>query len=165
MSWCTCYMVRGGVLVIHQGGATLFAAMWGRGQREKNVSCSTLIPLSVIFLASHKQIVNSPVRLGDFPATTTPTYFLTARSFESLFSHTETLVSWSVSLPHCSSQLMCIRKWDHPCVSQLMPHHVSPPPGCLSLPLLPRWMTVSLTSWLSDFHANDFLAVLVVLCF
>ena len=33
---------------------------------------------------------------------------------------------------------------------------------CLGAPF---WVTISLTPWLLDFHANDFLAVLVVLCF
>ena len=42
LSWCTCYIVRGGAIGIHQGGAThivvLWCCMWGRGPRGNNVT-------------------------------------------------------------------------------------------------------------------------------
>ena len=55
--------------------------------------------------------------------------------------------------------------WD--CLCSPLPWHAVCPlcHSCLSLPLLPVWMYVSLTLWLLDFHANDFLAILCVFCF
>ena len=62
----------------------------------------------------------------------------------------EPLVAWSISLPSCSSQFICIQMWDLP-VHSLAASPLCP--GCLYPPLLPVWMNVSsLTSWLLDFH-------------
>ena len=50
LSHCTCYVVRGGALGVHQGGATYVSAlwhcMWERGPRGS--ACSALCQFSVI---------------------------------------------------------------------------------------------------------------------
>ena len=84
--------------------------MWGRGQRGNNVTCWVLIQLSVTSPTAHKQIgpfwcwfpggwacvhsrapwfspVNSPVRLGVYPAPETPTDFYSQRFWGSSFPH------------------------------------------------------------------------------
>ena len=47
LSWRTCYVVRGGALGTHQGGATHITALWccmqGRGPKGNNEACSTLL--------------------------------------------------------------------------------------------------------------------------
>ena len=74
----------------------------------------------------------------------------------------EPWVTWSVSLPSCSSWFICMKMWDHPlhqpppCPPWSSSSHlaVSPlHPSCPSHPVLLVQMNVSsLTPWLSDFH-------------
>ena len=67
------------------------------------------------------------------------------------FPTLELWVVWSVLFPRCSSRFICMRMWD--CrVRQLPPCRKSSLPSCPSPPLLPVWMNVSLTPWLSDFY-------------
>ena len=57
-SRCTCYVVRGGALGVHQGGATC-TVLWGcvgEGLRGNSATCLALCQLSVTFPATHKQI-------------------------------------------------------------------------------------------------------------
>ena len=93
------------------------------------------------------------------------------RSFQSealrlYFPVLEPWVAWSILLPSCSSQFICMQMWE-PLLHQ-------PPPclpwssrcclasstlslGCPSPPLLLVWMNVfSLTPWLLDFHTVRF---------
>ena len=108
LSWQACYLVRGGALGIHQGGATplavLWCCMWGRGQRGNNATCLALGWPSVTSPTTHKQIgpfwcwfpgehvcvcsralwvspMSSPVRLRVFPTTETPTGFYCQKSW------------------------------------------------------------------------------------
>ena len=104
------------------------------------------------------------MRLGVSSAVaSTPTGVFSQR-FEVLFPHTEALgceVCHPVhQLLHCSQLQLCppcstIRS---PCwVHQLPPRRESSPPSCLSLPLLPVWVSVSsLSPWFSDFHTVRF---------
>ena len=72
------------------------------------------------------------------------------------FPALEPWVVWSVLLPSCSSQFICMQTWDHP-LFQPLPCHKSSLPRCPSLPLLPVWVSVSsLSPWLSDFHTVRF---------
>ena len=57
---------------------------------------------------------------GSSPVTTTPTGFLQSEVLRLYFSTLEPWVSGSVSLPSCSSQLICVPMWDHP-VNQPVP--------------------------------------------
>ena len=54
------YVVRGGVLGVHQGRANqvsaLWCCMWERGLRGNNASCSPLCRISVTSPATHKQM-------------------------------------------------------------------------------------------------------------
>ena len=109
-----------------------------------------------------------------FPTATTPTDFLKPGNLCLLFPTLEPCVQWCVLLLCCSFWLICTRRWDHllglsipaspTCILQLpCPASSPPPPPVSACPTI--WMNVSLTPWLLDFHANVFLAVLVVLCF
>ena len=104
-------VVRGGALVIHQGGSThvaaLWCCMWGRGPRGNNAACSNFCQFSVTSPATHNQIgpfwcwfpgewvcvrsrtlwvspTNSSVRLEGSPAAATPTEVCSQR-FEASF--------------------------------------------------------------------------------
>ena len=83
----------------------------------------------------------------------------------------EPWVAWTVSLPSCSSQFICMQGWEYllcqqppcpvckppPCLPWSSSHifQESSPPGFPSPPLLPIWMNVSsLTPSLSDFHTG-----------
>ena len=79
------------------------------------------------------------------------------------FSVLEPWVGHFVSLPSCSSWLICMRKWDipvhqlTPCpplsISHALPCVLSTLASCLQ-PLLPVWMKVSLIPWLLDLFLN-----------
>ena len=56
-------------------------------------------------------------------------------------------------------------QWTLPCPCGLLPCCASSQLGCLSLPPSLVWVNVSLTPWLSEFHAVWFLALLVVYWF
>ena len=96
---------------------------------------------------------DSPVRLGVSTATATPL----PRCFQSevlrlYFPTLEPWVVWSVLLPSCSSQFICMQTWDHP-LFQPLPCHKSSLPRCPSLPLPLVWMNVSsLNPWLFGFY-------------
>ena len=88
--------------------------------------------------------------------------FFQSEALRLYFPALEPWVDWSVSLLSCSSWFICIQMWIcllhqlPPCPPRSFWHClVESPlyPGCLSLPLLPVWVSVSsLTPWLSDFH-------------
>ena len=124
LSWCTFYIVR--ALGIHQGGATLFAALWlclwGRSQRGSNAACS---------LCSSPTFRWTLLWDWEFLSTSQPLVaYFTTRGFESFISR------WtSPSSPARSTTLRWVNLAAH------------------LFPLLPVWMNVSLTPWLSDFHA------------
>ena len=141
--------------------------MWGRGQKGNNATCLALALLSVTSLSSCKWIVpfqlliSGLVGLCMFQDPISPSnrlsceiWFLMlphsplfySQRFWGLFPALEPWVAWSVSLPSCSSLLVCTRMWD-------IPVHQPPPCALSSLPLLPVCVNVSfLTPWLSDFH-------------
>ena len=142
LSRCTCFIVRGRALGIHQGVASqvdvLWHCMWGRGQTGNNATYLALGQLSVTSPGTHKQIgpfwcrflcgcvcvhsrtlwvspVNSPVRLGVSLATANPTCFYTQRFGSFLFP------CWNPGF--CG--LSCTQMWDHP-ACQLLPCPPSP---------------------------------------
>ena len=83
-----------------------------------------------------------------------PHRYFQSEALRLYFPILEPLVAWSISLPSCSSQFICIQMWDLP-VHKPLPGWVLQffLPSCLSLPLLLVWMNVSsLTPWLLDFH-------------
>ena len=98
---------------------------------------------------------DSPVRLGVSPTSTTPTGYYSQRVWGFTFP------CWNPGL-HGLSQSPFVP----PCLSthecgtaQNTSHHLGPLHTCCpSLPLLPVWMNVSLTLWLSDFHTFRFSA-------
>ena len=151
--------------------------MWRRGPRGNSATC----------LATHKQIgpfwcwfpgrwfcvhsralwvspLNSPVRMGVSPTASTPHRFFQSEVLMLYFPTLDPWVVQSVSVPCCSSWVICTWMWDHlvrqtlPCpVCQPLPWCKSSLPSYLPLPLLPGWMNVSfLISWLSDFHTVQF---------
>ena len=167
-----------------QPRSLLWHCMWGRGEKGNNVACLALAQLSVTSFASHKWIVLFQVLIprwvglcmlwkpvgpssrlsyetGSFSCNCNPHRLLQPEFLRPEFPTLEPCVARSVSLPSCSSQLICMLMWDH-LVHQLMglpPWSVSCRlvacphcPGFLSLLLLLVWMNVSLTPWLSDFH-------------
>ena len=173
----TYYIVRGGAIGTHQGGATqlavLWCSLWGRGPRGNSATCP-LCWLSVTFPTTHSQIgpfwCGFPVgRLvyvlgpcGSLQRTLLwgwefllllpqPPQVFSTRGLRLYLSELEPWVSRSVSLPSCSSRFTCMQMWDR---------WVLNPPPCRresSPPLLPVWMNVSsLTPWLSDFHTVRF---------
>ena len=74
--------------------------------------------------------MNSPVGLGDSPATITPTGFYSQRFLRLSFPWLEPWLARSVLLRSCSSQFICMQIWDYPVLQ--------PPPFCASsLPQLP----------------------------
>ena len=176
LSRCTCYVVRGGTLGIHQGRAThitvLWCCMWGRGPRGNNAACSALTLLSVTSSTTHKWVasfwywllggwacgcsripwalpMNSPVRLAVYPTATISTVFYSQRFWRFL---SQPWVARSALLPSCFSWLST-RKHGTARSSSCHLAACLLHPGCLSLPLLPVWMNASyLTRWLSDFH-------------
>ena len=95
-----------------------------------------------------------------------PHRFLQPEVMRLSFPALEPWVAWSVSLPSCSSQLVCTKMWDirvqqpPPRLPQSITHSLAAcphRPGCPSLPLLLVWVNVSsLTPWLSDFHTIGF---------
>ena len=167
----------------------------GEGLKENNCIGSAVFQLSVMFPTSHKQIgpfwcwlqggwfcvcsrtlwvspTNSPVRLG--VSQLQPLKVFTARVFNALFPHAETLGSMVYLVPH-----FFLLVYSHVNVGLPGPPAAPSPicssshclatdplcPSCQFPPLLPVCVRVSLTLRLLDFHENDFLAVLVVLCF
>ena len=157
-------------------------AVCGEGSKRKQchfLTWSTLSPLSVTSLPSYTGIFPFQVlipQVGElvyvlrrscgplqwtllwdwkFLPLPQPPQIFTARGFEALFPCTGTLccVAQSVTLPSCSSCLICSGRGDIPSTS----HHLATCPlcpGCSSLPVFPVWMNVSsLTPWLLDFHA------------
>ena len=156
LSRCTCFIVRGRALGIHQGVASqvdvLWHCMWGRGQTGNNATYLALGQLSVTSPGTHKQIgpfwcrflcgcvcvhsrtlwvspVNSPVRLGVSLATANPTCFYTQRFGSFLFPCWNTRLH-SVSLHSCSSQFVHMQTWDHP-LCLLPPCSPNPPAAAL----------------------------------
>ena len=93
-----------------------------------------------------------------------PHRFFQSEVLRLYFPALELWVSWSISLPNCSSWFICTRMWDQPVhnllphwVRQLLPCHQFPLPCCPSPTLLLVWMNVSsLTPWLPDFHTVHF---------
>ena len=94
-----------------------------------------------------------------------PPQIFTARGFEALFPHTGTLgctfclapqffllvyLYANVGLP--SSPAATLPTWSSSCCLATHPLH----PSCQYPPLLPVWMSVSLTPWLLDFHTGRF---------
>ena len=71
------------------------------------------------------------------------------------FPTLEPWVAWSVLLPSCSSQFICMQIWDHRSSSRHLAV-ISLHLRCPSPPLLPVRMNVSLTPWLLDFHTVQF---------
>ena len=111
---------------------------------------------------------------GSFSCCLNPYRFFQLEVLRLYFLTLEPWVVWSVSLPSCSSWVICTQMWDHP-FHHLPPHPISQPPpflsqsssynldtsplcpSCPSLPLVLVWMNVSsLTPWLSDFHSVQF---------
>ena len=104
-----------------------------------------------------------------------PPEIFTARGFEAIFPMLDPWVVWSVSLPICSSWFICMWMWD--ClVRQLPPCPPGPParclamyplcPGCLSLPLLSVWISVSsFNSFVARLHTVQFSGSSVLLFF
>ena len=136
---------------------------------------SGLCPFRCLFTCGWVCVVLGPCGLsngllcetGNFPCLCNPHRFFTARGFESLVSHTETL-GFAVCLTPLLFLLayLCANVGGHHLLGPLLCLATCPLcPSCLSLPLLLVLMNVSLTLWLLEFHANDFLAVLAVLCF
>ena len=90
--------------------------------------------------------MNSPVRLGVSPTTSTPNRCFQSEVLMLYFPVLEPWAAWSVSLPSCSSWFIHTQMWDPPVhkppprlVCQLPPCHRSSPPGCPSPPLLLVW--------------------------
>ena len=100
--------------------------------------------------------MNSPMRLGVSPATSTPTGFFSQRFWGFISPH------WNSGLHDLSRSTVPPSLSEHKCGTACP----SPPaatflrvlcPGCTSLPLLLVWMNVSsLTLWLSDIHTFQF---------
>ena len=154
LSWCTCYVVRGGALSICQGGAIHIAAslcyMWGRGRRENNPTCSTLCWLSVTSAVTHKQIgpfwcwfpggwfvyvlgphgsLQQTLLWGwDFPPPLQPPQVFITWGLEAFFSHAGTQFSWSILLSICFSWFICMQRWD----CQPLPQPPGPPAAALA---------------------------------
>ena len=149
----TCYIIRGGVLGVQQGGAAHIAALWcctwGRGPRGNNGTSSALCRFSITPSTTYNQtgpfwcwfpggwvclcsrtlwvsLTTSPVSLGvSYTAVSTPTRVFNQR-FEALFP---------------------LAVWQSPSTAALpTPVHQLPPccesslPSCPSPPLLPVWM-------------------------
>ena len=55
---------------------------------------------------------NSPVSLGVSSAASTPTGFFQSQVLRLYFPTLEPWVAWSVSLPSCSFQFICVQIWD-----------------------------------------------------
>ena len=193
LSWSACYVVRGRALGIHQGGATLFVILWhylwGRSLKGNDATCWLCSSPTFCHFPHFPQVdgalSDADLKMGGFvyflgPRGPLPQTLLwssellplpqllqifTSRGFESVVSHAETLGSAFF----LTSQLFFPAYWPmNVGLTGLPATSLVVSPLCLScpsLPLLPVWMNVSLTPWLLDFHANDFLAALVVLCF
>ena len=102
--------------------------------------------------------MNSPVRLGVKPTPSTPTDFYSQRSWGFIspcWSPGLCSLSHSPVVPPGLSTHKC-GTTQSPTMPTLSPsHHLAMHPFCLgfpSPPLLPVWMNVYLTPWLSDFH-------------
>ena len=170
----TCYIVRGGALGIHQGGATHGTAFgtvcWG-GVRGGTVPFAWLLPCfqSLTLLPTSKldssgadsQVGGFVCILGpygslqqtllwgwEFLLPPHPHRFLLPVVLRLYFSALEPSVAWSISLPV------------YPYAHMGPPATTLPPPlhpGCTSPPLLPVWMNVSsLSPWFLDFHTVQF---------
>ena len=180
-------LVRGEALGIRQGGAThvteLWCCMWGWGPRENNGTCSALSWLSDTSPTTHKQTrpfwcwfpggwvcvhsrtlwvspMNSLVRLGVSPATTTPRGFDNLRFWSFIspcwnpqlhsLSHSP-VVPPGLSTHKCGTAWSIIR-----CLTYSGPPAAALP-RILSALAVHVWMNVSsLTPWLSDFHTVQF---------
>ena len=106
---------------------------------------------------------NSPLRLGVSPAAASTHTGVFNQWFEALFPHVGTLdcvVYHQVHqlLPYQPAAALPTPLHNPPphWVCQPPPCHESSLPGFLSPPLLPVWMNVSLSLWLSDFHTVRF---------
>ena len=85
--------------------------------------------------------MNSPVRLGVSPTTSTSIVFFSVRGFEALFPHIGTWLVQSVSLLSCSSQFICTK-----CGTAHSASHCLACPGLPALALLQvlsTWLPVS----------------------
>ena len=110
------------------------------------------------------QWMNSPVRLEVFPPATTPKDFYSQKFWGFLYPHWNPglhVLSHSTfvptSLPTCKCGIPSPPATILPTQSSSC-HLTMHPfcPGYPSRPLLPVWMNVSLTPWLSDFHIVKF---------
>ena len=153
--------------------------MWGRGPRGNSYACSALCQFSVTSSTTHNQIgtfwcwfqggwacvhsrtlwvspTNSPVRLGVSLAATSIPIGVFNQWLENLFPQVRTLDCLVCLTPQLFLPVYLTANVGPP-IHQLRPCSTSSLPGCLSLPLLLVWMTVSsLTPWLSDFHTVQF---------
>ena len=185
LSQCTCYIVRGRVLGIRQGGTTqvtvLWCCMWGRGPRGNSATCSSLCQFSVTFPTTHNQIgpfwcwfpsgwtcvcsrtlwvslKNSPVRLGVSPtAASTPTGVFNQR-FEASFPHAGTLGCMVCLAPQLLLPVYLLANVGPPSLPAL--------PSCPSPPLLLVWMNLSsLTPQWLEFHTVRLSGISGCFCF
>ena len=137
----------------------------GRGLRGNNDTCSALCQILVTSPATHKQTrpfwcwfpggwacvrsgtlwvfpMNSPVRPGVSPATSTPTDVF-SQFWGFISPPLEPWVVLSVLFPSCSSRFICTQMWDRP-LHQPPPHPPCPQaaatasPCILSAPAVPR---------------------------
>ena len=75
----------------------------------------------------------SLLRVWEFsPLPPEPPLVFSIRGLRLYFPLLEPWVAWSVSLPSCSSQFICMQTWDHG-VYQPLPHQVTEPQPC------PHW--------------------------
>ncbi|KAF6090781.1 hypothetical protein HJG60_012170 [Phyllostomus discolor] len=154
--------------------------MWGNSLGGNNGACSGLYRISVISPASHKEIglfrcrfpcwwvcvlcrtlwtspMNSPVRLGVSPSTSTPTSVFNSY-LEALFPHAGTLGCAICLLPSFSC-FICAQMCNHlicqlPCLlcffHNLLPLWVRQPPFCVPGVCLPSLCCEPSPSWLPE---------------
>ena len=142
--------------------------MWVRGLRGNNATCLALGQLSVTSPLSISKLgpsgadswvsgfvyVLGPCEAGSFSCHHNPHRFFQSEVLRLYFPVLEPWVSQSILLPSCSSRCIYTQIWDlmlhqpQPylprCFSYLLAAHPLCP-ICLSLPLLPVWLNVSLT--------------------
>ena len=118
--------------------------------------------------------MNSPVRLGDSPATSIPTGFFSQRFGDFISPAMEPWVERSVLLPSYSSHFICTQMWDH-LLHQLVPGPPNPPASTLpwvlsslAAPFCPSYCSgwnflLSLLGCRTS-KQFDILAVLVIFC-
>ena len=196
LSWRTCYGSKGWSLINWPGWGNPSSldcdAVCGGGSEREHCHLLRSRPAFSHSPATHNQIgplwccfpsgwacarsrplwvspLNSPMRLGVSPTSTSTPTSVFSLWFEALFPCAGTLGCTVFLLPSCSSWFICMWMWDCPVhnpppgwVHQLpscLPCPPAPPfprssqPGCPSPPLLPVGMDVScLSPWLLDFH-------------